>query len=220
VESPPSKPQDDGRCAGCDPFRAHDQRGLSRREESNGPTARAGPELGVELRAQHLEPAREAFARRDLVHRRAARDLGHRELVEVAVQDRRAVGLGELHHRARDALLSRAAFDDLGSAPVSLGPGDRSLACTPRGIRARAVEREPARDGAQPCAQAARGHGVLALDRDARDLLRHVVGGACVAHDRERQPAHPTQVGQELIASGSRRAAFHVCSRMETRRSA
>ena len=169
------------------------------------PNSCVGAELGIESCAQQLEPPREPLARRDLVDVRAARDLGHRQLVEVAVQDRRAVRLGERHHRARDALLPRAALDDLGLAPVSLGPGDRSFARAPRRIRARAIERESRVTAPSHARSPLARHGVVALERDARDLLRHVVGCARVAHDREREPAHPAQVGQELFASGSRR---------------
>jgi hypothetical protein len=104
----------------------------------------------IELRAQPLEPAREARLHRRDRHALPPRDRARREVLEEPQHDRLAVRLGETEHGLDDRRVLRESLDVLERRRLRLGRGRVPFARAATSGPATVLEDEVADGGGQP----------------------------------------------------------------------
>ncbi len=153
--------------------------------------------------------ARQSLARRRLVDPGSRGHFRNRQLVEVAVQHRRAVWIRQRLHDFSQHSRAFAARLDRQRGLVLFRARDALLACSSRLVRPTPIDREPAHDSCEPRTEAPLVPFELCapFQRDARDILRHIVGRSRLTHEFDREPPHPTELAQQVFVvevSGAR----------------
>ena len=165
------------------------------------------PALARQARAQLREPVLHPPAHRSLGHALTPRDLGRREFLEEAQEQRRAVRFRELDHRAREPLPRVDALDELDGRGQRLGARGGPLARDAASPRAAQSAREVPHDAGEPRPEPAALLGRI-LERGEPRVLREVVGLA-LARELPREPAQPRALREQLLRDPGRHRVIH-----------
>ena len=151
----------------------------------------------VELHAQLGQSTLQARLHRGDARALARGDLARRAFVEVAQQQRVAVGLLEREHGVDELALQPRARHQLVRVRDRLRPCGRAFAGLAARLTAPPQLRDAAHHAREPSTQILR-RGQRTLQRGAPGLLHQLVGLVRVACERLGDPPHPSGVGHQL----------------------
>lgn len=152
----------------------------------------------VELLSQERDPAVQPGL--DRLHRdpEPRRDPPRRETVEVAQQDRLAVGLAHPIDRGHELAMHGEALVGLGAGLDRLRACDRPLARLPTRAQTAILERQVAQHRREP-APHRRPPGGRMLQRPRPGLLDEILGQVLVAHQPPGQRRKTRSVGEQIL---------------------